>query len=510
MDDGGVHFDYDRTDARREIVRNLAPDDWRNPVPDGRCNLAVIGAGPAGLTAARIAAGLGARVVLIEAAFIGGDCTNIGCVPTKAIIRSGRLRAEMARAPHFGVRSPGAAADPALALDRVRQVQARISRAESARLLAAEGIDLYFGKARFTGRQSLQVGDASIRFSRAIIATGGALRRPGVPGLEEAGYLTVQTLFDRDTLPARIMVIGGGPLGCEMAQALCRLGVAVVLVHNSPKFLPGEERDAAQLLSESLARDGVEVHLNTTAVSARRSAEGKVISLSTGGQPFAITVDDVLTGVGRMPRIDGLDLAAAGIDADAETGIAVDDFLRTTNRRVYAAGDVTGRYMFSHVADAAARIAVRNALFMGRQRFSRLTIPWCTFTDPEIAHVGLHAEEAIAQSVAIKTYTVMMHEVDRAITDGEATGFVKIHVVQGTDRIVGATVVARHAGEMLNEITLAMDRGIGLRALSNVIHAYPTQSAAIKKAADACVADRLTPRLHRLSGLWMSALRRFG
>ncbi|WP_099827677.1 mercuric reductase [Oceaniglobus indicus] len=503
-------FDHDSTDPRLELRRNLRPDDWNNPAPAGPYNLVVIGAGPAGLTAARIAARLGARVALIEAGAIGGDCTNIGCVPTKAIIRSGKLYADARRARHFGADAAGETPDPALALQRVRKVQARISRSETAELLKSEGIDLFFGKARFADHRSVRVGDATLRFLRALVATGGVLRPPAIPGLAEIGFETVETLFDRDTLPRRMMVIGGGPLGCEMAQALCRLGVGIVLVHDAPKFLPEEERDAAQLLSESLARDGVQVHLNTTAVSARTTSEGKEITLSTGGDRFAITVDEVLTGVGRVPRIAGLDLAAAGIAADPETGIEVDDFMRTTNRRVFAAGDVCGGHMFTHVANAAARIAVRNALFFGRQRLSRQIIPWCTFTDPEIAHVGLRADQAISQGIPIKTYTVLMHENDRAITDGEETGFVKIRVRQGGDRILGATVVARHAGDMLNEITLAMERRIGLRALSGVIHAYPTQSAAIRTAADACVADRLTPRLRRLSGMWMSLLRRGG
>ncbi len=505
---GSTSFDYDRTDPRRELERNLRPADWQNPDPASIYNLVVVGAGPAGLTAARIAARLGARVALIEADSIGGGCTNIGCVPSKTFIRSGQLYADIARARHFGVNAHRMVPAPPLALQRVRKTQARISRAEAASDLRAEGIDVFFGTARFADRQSLKVDGRTLRFARAIVATGGILRPPSVPGLAEIGFVTVNSLFTRNTLPASMMVIGGGPLGTEMAQALCRLGVRVVIVHDAAKFLPREERDAAQQLSESLARDGIKIHLNTAAVSARQTAEGKEIALSTGGDPFTITVDEVMTGVGRMPRIGGLDLEKAGIIADPETGITVDDFLRTTNRRVFAAGDVCGQYMFTHVADAAARLAVRNALFFGRQRFSHLTIPWCTFTDPAIAHVGLYAGQAIAKGIPVKTYTILMHEIDRAITDGEEAGFVKIHVRQGTDRILGATVVARHAGEMLNEITLAMKSGIGLRALSSVIHAYPTQSAAIKAAADACVADGLTPRLQSLSGWWMSVLRR--
>lgn len=505
-----VAFDHDTNDPRQEIARNLRPADWQNPEPAGRYDLAVIGAGPAGLLAARFAAAQGARVALIEAAAIGGDSTNIGCVPSKTIIRSGRLCSDVRQARHFGVEVPEAGPCSVSALERVRKVQARISRADSAACLTDEGIDLFFGAARFADHRSLRIGDKTIRFVRAIVATGGTLRPPDVPGLAEIGYVTVETLFNRDSLPRKMMMIGGGPLGCEMAQALARLGVDIVLVQSAPKFLPREERDAAQLLSEALARDGIEVHLNTTAVSARQTAQGKEVALSTGGDPFAITVDEVMIGVGRMPRIADLDLDVAGIAADPETGIRVDDFMRTTNRRVFAAGDVCGKYMFTHVAEAGARLAVHNALFFGRRRFSRLTIPWCTFTDPEIAHVGLYADQAISKGIAIKTYTILMHEVDRALTDGEETGFVKIHVRQGSDRILGATVVARHAGEMLNEITLAMEHGIGLCALSRVIHAYPTQSAAIKAAADACVADRQVPRLRQMSSRWMSVLRRAG
>ena len=308
---------------------------------------------------------------------------------------------------------------------------------------------------------------------------------PTIPGLTEAGYLTNETVFDLTALPASLLVIGGGPIGCEMAQALARFGSRVVITHSAPLFLPKEERDAAQMVSDSLARDGVEVHLNTRAVNVKVEDGKKHVETINDGNVETIVVDHILTGIGRAPAVGGLDLEAADIAYDAETGIHVDDFLRTSNRRVYAAGDVCLEHQFVDTAAASARIVVRNALLLGRKRMSALTIPWCTYTDPEVAHVGLYVKQARERGIPVKTYTVPMHEVDRAIADGEEDGFAKIHVRDGTDTILGATVVARHAGEMINGISLAMVAGIGLGTVARVIHTYPTQADAIKMAAEA-------------------------
>jgi pyruvate/2-oxoglutarate dehydrogenase complex dihydrolipoamide dehydrogenase (E3) component len=289
-----------------------------------------------------------------------------------------------------------------------------------------------------------------------------------------------------------------------MAQAFCRFGSHVVIAQNDPMFLPGEERDAAQILSAALARDGVEIHLNTMAVAIRREGDQKIVDLLTDGDRFSVSVDEVAVGTGRAPNVDNLDLERAGVQYDTESGIHVDDFLRTSNTRIYAAGDVCLERKFTHTAVASARIALRNALFLGRKRMSKLTIPWCTYTDPEIAHVGLYVREAWDKNIPVRTFTILMHDVDRAVTDGEAEGFVKIHVKQGTDRILGATIVARHAGEMINGLSLAITSGIGLRALARVIHTYPTQAEAIKMAADAYNRTRLTPTLASLSRRWLS------
>lgn len=490
--------------ANAERINNVHPNGWVNPHDTHQYNLVVIGAGPAGLAAARTAASLGARVALVERHLVGGDSLNVGCIPSKSLVRTGRAYWDMAHAGHFGAGTASVAApNIGMTMRRVRSIQARVSRKDATVQLEQEGIDLYFGAARFVSGDALRIDDRTLGFRRALIATGGRQREPEIPGLKEAGYLTVERLFALDEVPSRLMVIGGGPLGTEIAQAYCRLGSRVFLVHDQAKFLPREERDAAQLLSESLARDGVEIHLNTRAVRAYSSGTQTHIDLRTRDSGFSIAVNQVLTGIGRVPNVEELDLRRAGIDCKEVTGIAVDDFLRTTNPRVYAAGDVCLEHKFTHVAEASARIAVENALFIPHKRFSRLTIPWCTYTDPEVAHVGIYVDEANRNDVPLKTYTVMMYDVDRAVADGEEIGFVKIHVRIGTDKIMGATIVARHAGEMINGITLAIQRGVGLADLADVIHVFPTQAMAIKQAADACRVDQRNPLMSRLTRRWL-------
>jgi pyruvate/2-oxoglutarate dehydrogenase complex dihydrolipoamide dehydrogenase (E3) component len=289
-----------------------------------------------------------------------------------------------------------------------------------------------------------------------------------------------------------------------LAQAFCRFGAQTIIAQKKPMFLPKEERDAAQILSNSFTRDGIEVRLNTEAVRVRVEQAQKLVDLVSADYKSTVAVDAILAGTGRVPNVDGMDLKAAAVDYDNEVGIRVNDFLQTSNPRIYAAGDACLQHKFTHTADASARIVVQNALFLGRKRLSALTIPWCTYTDPEIAHVGLNDQDAQAQNIPVKTFTIPMHDVDRAITDSEQEGFVKIHVKEGTDRILGATIVARHAGEMINEITLAMAAGIGLGTLTRVIHAYPTQAEAIRKAADAYNRSRLTPTVKWLLRRWLA------
>jgi pyruvate/2-oxoglutarate dehydrogenase complex dihydrolipoamide dehydrogenase (E3) component len=490
----------------RELLESAHPPAWRNPEPLDKYNLVIVGAGPAGILAARAAAAVGAKVAIIERGLIGGACINVGCIPSKTIIRTSRLYAEMRDAENFGAQVPtGINMDFAVAMERLRRIRARLSRFRgSAQRLSASGVHVFLGEARFAGPRAIVVEGKTLRFSKALIATGARPKSPAIPGLSEAGYLTNETVFDLTERPRRLLVIGGGPLGCELAQALSRLGSQVTIVQDEPMFLGNEERDAAQILSDAFGRDGIGVHLNTQAVRVRLQGKEKLVDLVSDDLKTTVAVDEILVGVGSAPNVEGMNLEAAGVEYGADAGIPVNDFLQTSNPRIYAAGDVCSENKFPHIETAAARIVVQNALFFGRKRLSHLSIPWCTYTDPEIAHIGLYVREARAQSIPVKTFTVLMHEVDRAITDGEEEGFVKIHVKEGTDKILGATVVATHAGEMISEISLAMSSGIGLRALAHVNHPYPTQAQAIKMAADAYNNTRMTPGLRWIFKQWLA------
>ena len=470
---------------------------WENPRPAARYHMAIVGAGAAGLAAAKMAAALGVRVALIERYPMRGGRLNRGTIlPSKAFIRTSRLYAEMRDARRYGGQLPGDIdVDFAAVMERVRRIAIHQGSGDSVQRLAQAGVDMFFGEIRFTGAQTLTVDGAELRFRKALIATGARPKESVFPGLAEVGYLTNENVYDLTEMPRRLLVIGGGPLGCELAQAFCRLGAQTTIVEEKPLFLGGEERDAAQILSDAFAGDGIEVRLNTRAVAARIENGCKLVDLVSDDYKNTIAVDAILTRIGRTPNVAGMNLEAAGIDYDAEIGVRVDDFLRTSNPHIYAAGDVCLKDKYIQTATASARIVVQNALLRRHERLSALIVPSCAFTDPEIAHVGLQVREANRQNIPVKTFTITMQEIDRAVADSEDRGFVKIHVKEGTDKILGATIVARHAGDMINEITLAMVAGIGLRTLAQVIHAYPTQAEAIKKAADAYNRTRLSPRI---------------
>ena len=486
-------------------LADVHPQAWVNPEPADRYALIIVGAGSAGVAAAELAIAMGVKVAMIERHLIGGTCLNTGCVPSKALIRTSRLYAEMRDAARYGAKVPdNIQVDFAAAMDRVRRIRSHLSGGSSVRRLAALGVDMFFGNARFAGPETLMVNEQKLRFAKAMIATGTRPHVPTIPGLREAGFLTNANVFNLTELPQRLLVIGGGPVGCELAQAFRHLGAQVTIVQDKPLFLEKEERDAAQILSDAFARDGIEVRLNTQATAVRVENGRKLVDLISADYHSTIEVDAILTGVGRSPNVQGLDLEAAGVDYDADNGIGVDDFLCTSNPRIYAAGDVCLEEQYTDTAAASARIVVHNALMRGRKRLSKLVIPWCTYTDPEISHVGMYVREANRKGIPVKTFTVPMHQIDRAVTDSEEIGFVKIHIRDGTDTILGATIVARHAGEMINEITLAMVAGIGLRTLAKVIHAYPTQAEAIREAAKAYVRTRITQRLRARLQRWLA------
>lgn len=490
-------------DAYNErLVANVHPSDWVNPEPAGRYNLVVIGAGTAGLVAAAGAAGLGAKVALIERHLMGGDCLNVGCVPSKGVIRASRALYDARSAGEFGVRpGEGIGFDFGAAMERMRRLRADISRHDSARRFRDElGVDLFVGEGRFCAPDAVEVEGRRLLFRKAAICTGARAAAPPIPGLSGTGYLTNETVFSLTELPPRLAVIGAGPIGCELAQAFARFGSRVILVEAGARILGREDGDAAAILQRALLREGVDLRLGVKILGAERRGAEKVLRLEGGEE---VVADEILVGVGRAPNTDGLDLEKGGIAAD-QAGVIVNDTLRTSNPRVFAAGDICSPYKFTHTADALARILIANALFLGRQKVSALTVPWCTYTDPEIAHVGMYEREAQAQGIAVTTLTVPLAEIDRAVLDGEGEGFARVHLRKGTDRILGATIVARHAGEMINELSLAIANGLGLSAIGRTIHPYPTVAEAVKRLADAHNRTRLTPLVKRVLSGWLT------
>ncbi len=377
------HDEYNAT-----LVANVHPAAWKNPDPAPRYNLVVIGAGTAGLVTAAGAAGLGAKVALIERHLLGGDCLNVGCVPSKCVIRSSRVLGDIAAAAELGVYLPeGAVVDFPAVMERMRRLRARISHHDSAyRFHEQLGVDVFLGEGRFTGRNTAEVGGNTLRFKRAVIATGARATHPPIPGLVEAGFLTNETVFSLTERPQRFAVIGGGPIGCELAQAFRRLGSKVTIVEMEPQFLLREDPAAAAILSDTFRREGIDVRLNTALKKVTASGQDKCLHLDSGGNEEVLTVDEILVGVGRAPNLEDLNLEAGGV-AYSKQGVRVNDYLQTTNPYIYAAGDICLDYKFTHAADAAARVVIQNTLFFGRKKVSTQTIPWCTYTDPEIAHV---------------------------------------------------------------------------------------------------------------------------
>jgi pyruvate/2-oxoglutarate dehydrogenase complex dihydrolipoamide dehydrogenase (E3) component/uncharacterized membrane protein YdjX (TVP38/TMEM64 family) len=488
----------------RELVTNVHPPDWTSPEPAVRYNLVVIGAGTAGLVTAAGAAGLGAKVALVEQLLLGGDCLNVGCVPSKCLIGSSRVYGEIHEAGGFGIKvPPGVEVDFPAVMERMRRLRARISHNDSAKRFTDLGVDVFLGHARFAGPDSVVVGGKTLRFKKAVIATGARALHPSIPGLAEAGFLTNETVFSLTERPRRLAVIGGGPIGCEMAQAFRRLGCEVLLFHKNPHILDREDADAAEIVQKKFVEEGIDLILDSDLKEVKLEDGEKIIHYEVNSEPGTAAVDEILVGAGRVPNVENLNLEAAEVQYDVRRGVVVNDRLQTTNPNIYAAGDICMNYKFTHMADAAARIVIQNTLFRGYKKLSALTVPWCTYTDPEIAHVGIYEGEAKKRGIAVDTYFRPFTHVDRAIVDGEEEGFVKVHAEKGTDKILGATIVASHAGDMISEITLAMVGKLGLKIISEVIHPYPTQAEAVKQVADAHNRTRLTPFVKKLFAYWL-------
>lgn len=490
----------------QQLLRHVQPADWVNPEPKPRYHLVVIGAGTAGLVSAAGAAALGAKVALVERRLMGGDCLNFGCVPSKAILRTARAVAEIRRAGELGVEVQGdVRVDFARLMGRMRRVRAELSPNDSVQRFSELGVDVFLGDGRFTSRDQVEVGGKRLNFRRAILATGTRAAIPPVPGLLEASCLTNETVFSLTSLPARLAIIGGGAIGCELAQAFARFGAHVTMLESLDRILFREDRSAATIVKTTLENDGVTILPLVRITRVDRQNELRVLSLHRqDGTAASIEVDAILIAAGRKPNVESLGLDAAGVETLADGSPRVNDRLQTTNGRIFSAGDVCTTERFTHAADALARVAVQNALFYGRAKASRLLIPRCLYTDPEVASIGLNENDAHEAGIAIDTFMQEFKSVDRAVLDGYADGFVKIHVNRGADTIVGATIVSRHAGDMIGEVALAMTAGLGLKALANTIHPYPTHGEALKKIGDSYNRTRLTPMVKWLFDKWFA------
>ena len=477
----------------RVLAENVHPANWTNPQPAGRYNIVVIGAGTAGLITAVVAASLGAKVALIEKHLMGGDCLNVGCVPSKGVIRAARAWADLKQAAAFGLHLPaGVKYDFGAVMARMRKLRARISHNDSVHRYTTLGVDVFIGSGRFVDSGTIQVegpaGNRTLTCARAAICTGARAAVPSTPGLQDAGYLTNETVFSLTELPRRLAVIGAGPIGCELAQSFARFGSQVYLVEAQHGIMPNEDRDAAEIVERRMVQDGVRLLCCGKDLTVQKTEAGKRLMVDSHGQRYDVMVDDILVGVGRSPNVEGLGLEAAGVACD-QNGIRVNARLQTTNPNIFAAGDVCSRYKFTHAADAMAQIVIQNALFphpfgLGYASVDSLVMPWCTFTEPEVAHVGMYERDAKAKGIDVETYTYKLDEVDRAILDGEDEGFARIHIRKGTDRVVGATIVAAHAGDLISEFSVLMKAGAGAKTMASTIHPYPTQAEVNKKVVN--------------------------
>ncbi len=491
----------------QRLLENAHPRAWRNPEPKDRYHLVVIGAGTGGLVTAAIGAALGARVALVERELMGGDCLNVGCVPSKAIIRAARAwKAVHEGADRFGAPQATGDGDFARVMERMRRIRAEISPVDSAPRYRDMGVDVFLGEGRFVSQDVVEVDGKRLRFRRAVIATGARAAEPSIPGLKEAGYLTNETVFSLTERPEHLVVIGGGPIGCEMAQAFRRLGSLVTVIESGSRILSHDDADAAEVVAGAMRRDGVEFVLGARVERVEGAGGASVVHYTRDGEAGEVTGTHILVGIGRAPNVEGLGLEAAGVRY-GKKGVEVDDRLRTSNSRIYAVGDVASKYQFTHAAGAHAQMVVRNALFFGRGKASDLVMPWCTYTSPELAHVGMTADEARERSAEVDTITVPLQEVDRARLDGEDEGFLRIYLKKGSDKILGATLVADHAGDIITLVTHAMTTSTGLGKLGGTIFPYPTQAEVLRVAANQWSRNRLTPLAKSAFATYFRALR---
>jgi pyruvate/2-oxoglutarate dehydrogenase complex dihydrolipoamide dehydrogenase (E3) component len=445
----------------------------------------VIGAGSAGLVSSYIAAAVKAKVALIEKHKMGGDCLNTGCVPSKALIRSAKMLAYGRRAAEFGLNQAEAKVDFAAVMERVQRVISKVEPHDSIERYTSLGVECLTGEARITSPYTVEVNGRVLTTRSIIIATGASPFVPPIPGLKEAGYLTSDTLWELRDKPDRLVVLGGGPIGAEMTQAFARLGCQVTQVEMAPRLMIREDPEVSALIHELFEAEGVRVLTGHAAKQVVIEDGEKMLLCEHQGAPVRIPFDQIIVAVGRKPNVTGFGLEELGVRLSERGTIDADPFLRTNLPNILCAGDVAGPYQFTHTASHQAWYAAVNALFSPFKSFAvdYRVIPWCTFTDPEVARVGLSEEEARQQTVPFEVTRYPLDDLDRAIADSEAHGWVKVLTVPGKDKILGVTIVGPHAGDLLAEYVLAMKHGIGLNKILGTIHVYPTLAEANKLAA---------------------------
>jgi len=479
-----------------------------NAKGEGTYNVVIIGAGTAGLVTAAGTAALGGRVALVERDRMGGDCLNTGCVPSKALLSSARLVQQIREGRRWGLEGQEPRFRVEDVMERMRERRSRIAPHDSQERFESLGVDVFRGTARFVSAHEVAVDDQRLRARNFVIAAGSRAAMPDVEGLADAGPFTNETVFDElRAKPERMIVLGGGPIGCELGQAFARLGVKVTILQSGARLLPKEDADVAGLVRRRLEAEGVRVI--TAAKATRVTREGRLycVRLEAEDKVEEIAAEAMLVAAGRAPNLEGLELEKAGVVYD-EKGVKVNEHLQTTAPHIYAAGDIAGSYQFTHLADHHARVVVRNILLPWfKARADVAALPWCTYTSPEVARVGLNEDEAKRQGTACDVWVEPLEDLDRAIVESEEVGFAKVLTAKGSDRILGGTIVSARAGDLLHELVLAMKAGLGLKAVSATIHAYPTFAEVTHKAADRYQRSRLIPTLRRLSS-WLYRRRR--
>ncbi len=496
--------DFSEKEAGQRWLDNVRPADWKNPKPANTYNLIVIGAGTAGLVSAIGAAGLGAKVALVEKHRMGGDCLNTGCVPSKALIQAAHVAEVIRRADAYGIKTPTEpVVDFGRVMERVRKLRAQLSWNDSAARATGLGVDVFFGNAAFQDAHTVVVDGARLVGKQIVIATGTRAMVPALSGLTDAGFLTNENVFELTVRPRRLAVIGGGPLGCELAQAFQRLGSHVTLFQQTARLLDREDAEAASTVQQALSAEGVQCVLSAALHEVVSHGAEKSLHYRIGDQEHSVAVDTILLGTGRVPNIEGLNLDAAGVEYRQGVGITVNEYLQTTQPHIYAAGDICSSLRFTHAAESMARTVVRNALFPGRQRWPSAGIPRCTYTDPEIAQVGATEAELKAAKQPHHAITRTWDELDRAVIEGQTQGFVKALIQPKTERVLGVTLVGAGVGNLMGEAALAFRKGMRLSELAEVIHPYPTRGDILRQTALAHVRTRLTPGLKTWFTRWL-------